>query len=73
MEPQEIRYIVETGLDLHVVSNVQLDGNNLRLTIINPTKISTLEIPVESVTRVIKENVVSEDVTSTFIKELVTC
>lgn len=73
MEPQEIRYIVETGLDLHVVSNVQLDGNNLKLTIINPTKISTLEIPVESVTRVIKENVVSEDVTSTFIKELVTC
>lgn len=73
MEPQEIRYIVETGLDLHVVSNVQLDGNNLKLTIINPTKISTLEIPVESVTRIIKENVVSEDVTSTFIKELVTC
>lgn len=66
----EVRYVVETGLDVHVVSHIEREANNLKLTVINPSRISTTTLPLEQVLSITKETITSEDVTETYKNKL---
>lgn len=66
-----VRYIVETGLDLHIVSDISVVDDKLKVTMLSPMKATTTYIPLKNISKITKEYYATEDVTETYVKELV--
>lgn len=66
-----VRYIVETGLDLHIVSDISVVDDKLKVTMLSPMKATTTYIPLENISKITKEYYATEDVTEAYVKELV--
>ena len=65
----EVRFVVETALDIHVVSSVAVEGDFVNLKSIEANGIQTIRVPRASILSITKETIQSEDITDSILNK----